>query len=127
MGLGLRLTPNLVRQQVVKNVTGFTPRGRNAPGWVLQELHGHDPAAIVEATMAVRRFDSSDWIGELDVPAASVVTELDRLVSPRRQRKLAALTHGELFAIPGAHDVCVSNPALFVPALMRAVKSVASR
>lgn len=127
MGLGLRLTPGLVRQQVVRNVTGFTPRGRNAPRWVLDELHAHDPAAIVEATMAIRRFDSSEWIGELDVPAASVITELDRLVPPRRQRKLAALTHGELFAIPGAHDVCVSNAGLFVPALMRAVSSVASR
>ena len=77
--------------------------------------------------MAVRRFNSTEWIAELDVPAASVITELDRLVPPRRQRKLAALTHGELFAIPGAHDVCVRNPGLFVPALMRAVRSVASR
>ena len=27
MGIGLRLTPGLVRQQVVKNLTGFSPRG----------------------------------------------------------------------------------------------------
>lgn len=127
MGLGLRMTPGLVRQQVVKNITGFSPRGRNAPDWVLQELHNHDPAAIVEATMAIRRFDSSEWIGELDVPAASVVTELDRLVPPRRQRKLAALTRGELFAIPGGHDVCVRDPGLFVPALTSAVRAVAKR
>lgn len=127
MGLGLRLTPGLVRQQVVKNLTGYTPRGRNAPQWVLDELHAHDPAAIVEATMAIRRFNSTDWIDGIDVPAASVITELDRLVPPRRQRKLAALTHGELFAIPGGHDVCVSNPSLFVPALTRAVASVARR
>lgn len=127
MGLGLRMTPGLVRQQVVKNLTGFSARGRSAPDWVLREIHGHDPAAIVEATMAVRRFNSTDWIGGLDVPAASVVTELDRLVPPRRQRKLAALTHGELFAIPGGHDVCVRNPRLFVPALLQAVASVAKR
>lgn len=127
MGLGLRLTPGLLRQQVVKNITGFTPGGRSAPRWVLDEIHNHDPAAIVEATMAVRRFDSSEWIGDLDVPAASVITELDRLVPPRRQRKLAELTHGELFAIPGGHDVCVRDPGLFVPALLRAVQSVARR
>lgn len=127
VGFGLRFTPSLVRAQLVKNLTGITPRGRNAPAWVLDELHQHDPAAVVEATMCIRRFDSSSWIGEIDVPAASVVTELDRLVAPRRQKKLAALTRGELFPIAGAHDVCVSRPSLFVPALLRAVASVEQR
>ncbi len=127
MGLGLRLTPGLVRQQVLKNVTGFSSRGRGAPDWVLHELHGHDPAAVVEATMCVRRFNSTDWIGGLDVPAASVITELDRLVPPRRQHKLASLIRAREFSIPGAHDVCVRNPSLFVPALRSAVASVASR
>ena len=127
MGLGLRLTPGPLRQQVVKNLTGFAPRGRNAPDWVLNELHQHDPAAVVEATMAIRRFNSTEWIHEVDVPCASVITELDRLVPPRRQRKLATLTRGEIFAIAGAHDACVRNPSLFVPALLSAVASVRDR
>ncbi|HVT78498.1 MAG TPA: alpha/beta hydrolase, partial [Acidimicrobiales bacterium] len=124
LGLGLRFTPRLVRQQMVRGAMNFNPRNRPRPDWVVDELNRHDPAAIVEATMAIRRFDSTNWIGEIDVPAASVITLYDRLVPPRRQAKLAQLTRAEVFEVQGGHDVCVMRPDRFVPALVRAVRAV---
>lgn len=127
MSLGLRFTPRVVRQQAMRSTIGFNPRARGAPDWVANELGNHDPAAIVEATIAIRRFDSTPWIGDIDVPAASVITDLDRLVPPRRQEKLAALTRGQLFHANGGHDVCVRQPDRFVPPLLEAVRSVSDR
>ncbi len=127
LGFSLRFTPRLVRQQMVRGAINFNPQNRPRPDWVIDELNHHDPAALVEATMAIRRFDSESWIGDLDVPAASVVTMYDRLVPPRRQTKLAALTRGEVFEVRGGHDVCVTRPDRFAPALLSAVESVTNR
>ncbi|MBA2609588.1 MAG: alpha/beta fold hydrolase [Actinobacteria bacterium] len=127
MGVGLRFTPRLVRQQMVRGMVGFNPRARRGPDWVSEELRGHDPAAVIEAAMSIGRFDSTPWIEEIDVPAASVITDYDRLVPPRRQQRLAELTRGEVFHVRGGHDACVSQPGLFVPALLSAVRSVAAR
>jgi len=127
IGLGLRFTPRLVRQQVIRGVVNYNPRDRPRPDWVIDELNRHDPAAVVEATMAIRRFDSSAWIDGLDVPAASVITTYDRLVPPRRQAKLALLAKAEVFEVAGGHDVCVMRPDRFVPALVGALGSVTGR
>ena len=91
------------------------------------ELLGHQPAALIQAAEALTRFSSRDWIGEVDVPSAVVVTALDELVSPVRQRKLAASIPGaEVFEVAGDHDACVSH-ADFPPTLVRACLSVARR
>jgi pimeloyl-ACP methyl ester carboxylesterase len=127
MGVGLRFTPRLVRRQIVRGMVGINPRARQGPDWVSDELGRHDPAAIVEAAMAISRFDSTPWIADIDVPAASVITDYDRLVPPRRQAKLAELTRGEAFHVRGGHDVCVMQPDRFVPALRDAVRSVNAR
>jgi 3-oxoadipate enol-lactonase len=124
IGFSLRFTPRLVRQQMVRGALNINPQGRPRPDWVIDELNRHDPAALVEATMAIRRFDSSSWIGEIDVPAASVVTTYDRLVPPRRQMRLAELTRAAVFEVRGGHDVCVTRPDRFVPALVNAVHAV---
>ncbi|MEY2396959.1 MAG: hypothetical protein QOJ00_133 [Actinomycetota bacterium] len=127
MGLGLRFTPRLVRQQMLRGLIGFNPRARQGPEWVAEELGHHDPAAIVEAALAIGRFDSSEWIGEIDVPAASVVTTYDRLVPARRQHRLAQLSRAEEFPVRGGHDVCVMQPDRFVPVLRDAIRRVAKR
>ena len=127
IGLSLRFTPRLVRQQMIRGAIGFNPQSRPRPDWVVEELNRHDPAAVVEAMMAIRRFDSTPWIGDLDVPAAAVVTMYDRLVPPRRQLRLAEMTKAEVFESRGGHDVCVMRPERFVPALVGAVESVTAR
>jgi pimeloyl-ACP methyl ester carboxylesterase len=95
---------------------------------VFREFEGHDPASVIEATHALSRFSSHDWIGEVDVPSAVIVTTRDELVPPERQRKLAASIPGaEVFPVAGDHSACVAQARQFVPALIEACHSVARR
>lgn len=92
---------------------------------VVEEFLGHEPASVIQAAEALTRFSSHDWIGQLDVPTAVLVTTLDELVPPSRQRKLAESIPGaKLFEIEGDHDACVGHPG-FAPTLVRACRAVA--
>lgn len=100
----------------------------NMSRWALLEMRRSNPAAIVGAMHALGRFSSHEWVGDIDVPTAVVVTMRDQLVTPSRQYKLA-------HAIPGAtiheadtdHFGCVLGAAAFVPTLLDACESVAGR
>jgi pimeloyl-ACP methyl ester carboxylesterase len=102
--------------------------GMRLPRWALDELRRCSPAAFMAAAHAIGRFTSHEWIGQVDVPTAVVVTAKDRLVSPARQLRLAQ-------SIPGAtihpahtdHAACVLGARRFVPALVAACDSVADR
>lgn len=123
----LRLTPMAVRRQIVPAAIRFNPRIRDRNSLVADELNHHDPAAFLEASSAVRRYDASEWIDEIDVPTASVITDLDQLVPARRQERLAERVHAEVFHVRGGHDACVVVPSRFNPALVAAVDSVTAR
>jgi 3-oxoadipate enol-lactonase len=96
--------------------------------WALAELRQASPSVVLQAMNAMGRFTSHAWVSEIDVPTAVVVTTQDRLVAADRQLKLAR-------AIPGAtihpahagHTACVPGAARFVPSLLEACRSVASR
>ena len=99
-----------------------------ARDWVLDELSRNDPATVAQAALAIGRYSSHDWIGDVDVPTAVVVTTKDRLVPPHRQQKLAdSIPGATVHPVAGDHGVCVAQPNLFVPALMAACRTVASR
>ena len=93
---------------------------------VMEELAGHHPATIMQAARAVGVFSSHDWIGQVDVPAAVIVTTRDELVPPARQRKLAASIPGaRLYEVDGDHDACLTDAGEFVPVLVEACRAVA--
>ncbi len=95
---------------------------------VYREFEGHDPASVIQASHALTGFSSHDWIGRVDVPTAVIVTTLDELVPPDRQRKLAAsIPAAEALTVEGDHSACVARADLFVPALIRACHSVERR
>jgi pimeloyl-ACP methyl ester carboxylesterase len=124
----LRSTPGVARRAVMSRILEQRMAGIPAREWVLDEMQGSDPAAIAEAAAAIGRFSSHDWIGEVDVPTAVVVTEQDRLVPPYRQRRLAESIPGaRIIPVEGDHGVCVANPRLFVPALLQATSMVSGR
>ena len=76
----------------------------------------------MQAGLSLARFDSSAWIGDVDVPHAVVVTTRDAAVVPARQRRLvAALPDPSVHEADIQHTGCVTHPALFVPALLDAV------
>ncbi len=75
--------------------------------WAVDELAGHDPRSIMQATAAVGEFNCSSWIGRVDVPTSVIVCTNDQIVPPMRQFRLAR-------AIPGAAVRCVDGGHLCV-------------
>jgi 3-oxoadipate enol-lactonase len=105
-----------------------SPIGRRMPAWAWDEMRRTDPLAALGGVAAVGRFSSHEWIGEVNVPTAVVVTSRDHFISPDRQRKLAAAIPGAtVHEIPSDHGACVLGAHCFVPALMEACGSVARR
>lgn len=95
---------------------------------VLEEVSESDPVAIGQAAAAVMRFDSRDWVGEIDVPSAVVLTRRDGMVRPASQQALAdRLPDTCIFPVDGDHAACRTAPEAFVPALERACASVVER
>jgi pimeloyl-ACP methyl ester carboxylesterase len=123
-----RLAPETARQRMIQQslmrVRGDEKRRRRVP----REYAGHDPASVIDAFRALTRYSSHDWIGEIDVPTASIVTRRDGLVPASRQRRLARSIAGtEVFEIDGDHSACVTRIREFVPALIDACRSVDAR
>lgn len=120
-----RLAPKLVRRRMLQRmlVRIEHPELRDR---VYHELLGHEPASVIQAADALTRFSSHDWIGEVDVPTAVVVTTLDELVPPPRQYKLAASIPGaQVFEVADDHDACVRDA--FADTLVEACRAVAQR
>jgi pimeloyl-ACP methyl ester carboxylesterase len=79
----------------------------------------------ISAVQAVCEFTSHSWIGQVDVPAAVVVTARDRIVPAGRQLRLAqAIPGASVHEVDADHAVCVARPQLFTQALLQACWSV---
>ena len=126
LAAGLRLTPPAVRRGVSQTMLRHATRDSSVPPAVLDEIRGHDPAALVEAMRALGRFDARPWLAELRCPAVSVITARDRLVPPSRQLELAAATGARVVRIDADHLGAVGDRARFLPALTWACRYVAS-
>jgi 3-oxoadipate enol-lactonase len=126
IALAGRLTPATMRQRALERM--MVRRNGGDTTWFHRESMRHDPVALAEAGGAIGRFTSHEWIGEVDVPTAVVVTERDSVIPPHRQEKLAAAIPGAtVHRVPGDHTVCATDPHLFVPVLRDACSSVATR
>jgi len=96
--------------------------------WMEHELQRGDPAGLLSAMASLGRFRSTNWIGEVDVPTACVVTTEDQTVSPARQRALAAAIPGAtVHEVAGPHNVCATDPERFLPPFLEACRSVTDR
>ena len=82
-------------------------------------------STAISAIQAVSEFTSHSWIGQVDVPAAVVVTARDRIVPVSRQLRLArAIPGASVHEVDADHAVCVTRPQLFIQALLEACWSV---
>lgn len=128
LSVAARFTPPHVRQQVADTLIRRRLQGAELADWGQSEMARSDATAVLEAGWAIGRFDSSGWIGEADVPCSVIVTGLDQVVDPRRQRALAAAIPGAgVIEVEGDHGACVTDAARFVPALLDACTDVAAR
>jgi len=89
------------------------------------ELRRTTLATALSAIQAVCEFTSHSWIGEVDVPAAVVVTARDRIVPVTRQLRLArAIPGASVHEVDGDHAVCLTRPQPFAQALLQACWAV---
>lgn len=74
---------------------------------------------------AMARFDSRDWLGEIDVPTSVVVSTFDKVVQPERQQLLVdGIPGAQRFDVAGGHACCVLGAEKFIPEFTAAVRSV---
>jgi 3-oxoadipate enol-lactonase len=93
--------------------------------WARTQLRRTTLGTAVSAIRAVCEFTSHSWIGEVDVPAAVVVTARDRIVPASRQMKLArAIPGASAHEVDADHAVCITAPHVFAQVLLQACWSV---
>jgi len=63
--------------------------------------------ALLEAAGELARFDSRSWLGQLDLPAESVVTRDDLAVPAAAQRELAGLLRAGVIELGWGHVACL--------------------
>src|SRR3954452_2810386 len=96
--------------------------------WAIEELRRVSPTVALQAMSALGRFSSHEWIDDVDVPTAVVVTTKDRFIAPTRQIKLAnAIGDATIHPVHAGHAACVLAYRRFVPGLVEACDSVVSR
>ena len=89
--------------------------------FALTEMNRTSVTTVTAALVAVSKFTSHDWIGQIDVPVSVLVTTRDTIVPPARQRRLAeAIPHATVFTVEGDHGVCINDPDRFSAKLLEA-------
>ena len=122
----VRAFPGPARARMVRAVDGKVADGPYA-AWYRQELLRSDPPSLLRIGAALGRFRSNGWIGDVDVPAAAVITTRDRTVPARRQRGLAAAIPGcRTYEVAGPHSSAVTIPDVWVPQLRHALDGLAT-
>jgi pimeloyl-ACP methyl ester carboxylesterase len=96
--------------------------------WALREWRSTSSWAVAQAVASLGRHHSTPWLPAVDIPTAVVVTTKDRVISPERQRAIAALVQGAtVHEAPCGHAGCVLQADAFGPALLEAVDTTMGR
>ena len=119
---GLRLLLGLFPQGAWRAGMRLAGAPSRESNWVASELSRGSARDLAEAGRELGRFDSSGWAGELPQPRAVVVMTQDRLVPPRKQRRLAQALEVEPVLLQADHDACSTQPAAFVRTLLSALE-----
>jgi pimeloyl-ACP methyl ester carboxylesterase len=96
--------------------------------WALAEFRSTSPWAVAQAVASLGRHHSTPWLAHIDIPTAVVVTTKDKVLSPERQRGIAALVPGAtVHQARCGHAGCVLQADAFVPAFLEAVDTTIGR
>ena len=126
-GLGqlARLTPTQARRWLSRQVYLDRKTATWSP-WAIEQVALHDWRMILEAGGAIGSFRSAEWLGEIDVPTAVLVTLQDEVVPLRRQIQLfEAIPGARAFRVDAGHDAVIARPDRAVPVLVAACQAVA--
>jgi 3-oxoadipate enol-lactonase len=122
-----RITPEQARLWLTDQLY-LQRKARDWEPWAIEEASSHDWRMLLEAGTAIGAFDSTSWIGDVDVPTSLIVTMRDQVVSRRRQTLLFdALPAADVYRVDGDHGAVVERADQFAPTLVRAIASVEAR
>ena len=122
-----RLTPAQARRWLTTQLYLQRKTSTWAP-WAVEQAAHHDWRMVLEAGRALGTFRSDEWLGDIDVPTAVIVTMADQVVPVRRQIQLfEGITTASAFRVDAGHDGIVARPERFVPVLLQACADVATR
>ena len=94
--------------------------------WTAAEMRRHDVRMLTEAARSITRFDSSCWLGDIDIPTAVLRTNRDRVVDPGRQTALVTGIRGaRLVEHDDGHLACARTS--FTAPMLSACREVAWR
>lgn len=93
--------------------------GRHHARWLWEETHSRDVEAGAAATLALLRFDSSDWIRKVDQPSLVIIPLSDQLVPVAWQYQLASeLADARVVELVGArHEAPITHSGPIVEAI----------
>jgi pimeloyl-ACP methyl ester carboxylesterase len=122
------VVPPWIRRRIARPLmTGLVTDTAMRNG-LLDAITSHAEHTIHEARRALRRFRSTGWIGDIDVPVVVIVTRRDRLVRPARQRRLASsIPDASLITVDAGHLAAFTQPGLIADAVVTACAEIASR
>lgn len=106
--------------------------GRSETGsdrlWAYREFRSTSYGTIGRGIAEIGKFDSTAWVGDIDVPTAVVIPSRDAVIPPRRQHWLARQIAGAAtYEIDGGHASCVMQAEAFTSGLLAASTSVLAR
>jgi 3-oxoadipate enol-lactonase len=121
-GAGAYLVERLLRQVAdeAPELDGYLP-------WLAAEFRRATVRDLVAAGHALSHYDARPWAGQLDIPAAVLVTTRDRLVHPAKQRELAEALRADVFEIDADHDLPLLKGGEYARLTRLAVDGVAAR
>ena len=128
-GLGAlaRITPANAQTYITERI--FLPRKATKWGpWAMSQIEQHDWRMVLEAGHAIGNYSAFDWIGEIDVPTAHVITTNDPVVPPHRQIELfTSIPTAVAARIDAEHDAIVAQHERMGGLIIDSVDSVVRR
>jgi pimeloyl-ACP methyl ester carboxylesterase len=111
----------------IRRLLGKGHRLQQYVPWLSGEMRRNDAVSIVQAGQSLSRYDARPWVGELHLPAASLITTRDHLVRPSKQRALAESLGAEIRELEGDHLSPWEHPQEFAAATVELVELVAAK
>jgi len=122
--LYLRLAPQWTWETAVRAIAHGD---RETTAWAVGELRRGAAWDIAEAGREIGRFDSRAWVGSLETPMAVVLTTVDVLVPPARQRELARRIGVTPLELRSDHLAPATTPRRFHACLLEALDRLESQ
>jgi 3-oxoadipate enol-lactonase len=121
LGVGTSFVERIIREALAE-----APELGSYRPWLAAEFHRATARDLVAAGRALSRYDARPWAGQLDVPAAVLVTARDRLVRPAKQHELAKALRARVLEIGADHDLPLANGGEYARLTRLAVDTAAA-